>query len=116
MAASLLAGVNPIHGLYASMAGPIAGGLFASTSLVVVTTTSAAALAAGSTLADISPAERPGALFLLTVLAGALMVLAGILRLGRYTRFVANSVMVGFLTGIAVNIVLGQSLRDRRGR
>ena len=108
MAASLLAGVNPIHGLYASMAGPIAGGLFASTSLVVVTTTSAAALAAGSTLADISPAERPGALFLLTVLAGVLMVLAGILRLGRYTRFVANSVMVGFLTGIAVNIVLGQ--------
>ena len=108
MAASLLAGVNPIYGLYASMAGPIAGGLFASTSLVVVTTTSAAALAAGSTLADISPAERPGALFLLTVLAGVLMVLAGILRLGRYTRFVANSVMVGFLTGIAVNIVLGQ--------
>ena len=108
MAASLLAGVNPIHGLYASMAGPIAGGLFASTSLVVVTTTSAAALAAGSTLADISPAERPGALFLLTVAAGVLMVLAGILRLGRYTRFVANSVMVGFLTGIAVNIVLGQ--------
>ncbi len=108
MAASLLAGVNPIHGLYASMAGPIAGGLFASTSLVVVTTTSAAALAAGSTLADISPAERPGALFLLTLLAGVLMVLAGILRLGRYTRFVANSVMVGFLTGIAVNIVLGQ--------
>lgn len=108
MAASLLAGVNPIYGLYASMAGPIAGGLFASTSLVVVTTTSAAALAAGSTLADISPADRPGALFLLTVLAGVLMVLAGILRLGRYTRFVANSVMVGFLTGIAVNIVLGQ--------
>ena len=108
MAASLLAGVNPIYGLYASMAGPIAGGLFASTSLVVVTTTSAAALAAGSTLADISPAERPGALFLLTILAGVLMVLAGILRLGRYTRFVANSVMVGFLTGIAVNIVLGQ--------
>jgi SulP family sulfate permease len=108
MAASLLAGVNPIHGLYASMAGPIVGGLFASTSLVVVTTTSAAALAAGSTLDGIASADKPNALFLLTVLAGAFMVLAGILRLGRYTRFVSNSVMVGFLTGIAVNIVLGQ--------
>jgi SulP family sulfate permease len=108
MAASLLAGVNPIHGLYASMAGPIVGGLFASTTLVVVTTTSAAALAAGSTLSGMTPADKPNALFLLTVLAGAFMVLAGILRLGRYTRFVSNSVMVGFLTGIAVNIVLGQ--------
>ena len=27
MAASVLAGVNPIHGLYASLVGPIAGGL-----------------------------------------------------------------------------------------
>ncbi len=108
MAASLLAGVNPIHGLYASMAGPIVGGLFASTSLVVVTTTSAAALAAGSTLASIPRADRPDALFLLTILAGLFMVAAGVFRLGRYTRFVANSVMVGFLTGIAVNIVLGQ--------
>jgi sulfate permease, SulP family len=108
MAASLLAGVNPIHGLYASMVGPIAGGFFASTRLLVVTTTSAAALAAGSTLDHVAPAERSRALFLLTGLAGALMALAGILRLGRFTRFVANSVMVGFLTGIAVNIVLGQ--------
>jgi SulP family sulfate permease len=108
MAASLLAGVNPIHGLYASMAGPIVGGLFASTSLVVVTTTSAAALAAGSTLSGIEAADKPNALFLLTILAGAFMVLAGVFRLGRYTRFVSNSVMVGFLTGIAANIVLGQ--------
>ena len=27
MAASVLAGVNPIHGLYASFAGPVAGGV-----------------------------------------------------------------------------------------
>ena len=36
------------------------------------------------------------------------MVVAGFLRLGRYTRFVSHSVMLGFLTGIAVNIVFGQ--------
>ena len=48
MAASVLAGVNPIHGLYASFAGPVAGGLSVSTKLMVITTTSAAALAAGS--------------------------------------------------------------------
>lgn len=48
MASAVLVGVNPIHGLYASFAGPIAGGLSSSTRLMVITTTTAAALAAGS--------------------------------------------------------------------
>ena len=109
MAAAVLAGVNPVFGLYASFAGPIAGGLTASTRLMVITTTSAAALAAGSALEVVSPDQRPAALFLLTLIAGLLMVAAGILRLGRYTRFVSHSVMIGFLTGVAVNIVAGQT-------
>ena len=108
MAASVLAGVNPIHGLYASFAGPIVGGGAASTQLMVITTTSAAALAAGEAIATLPPGERSSALFLLTLLAGAAMILAGVVRLGRYTRFVSHSVMVGFLSGVAVNIVLGQ--------
>lgn len=108
MAASVLAGVNPIHGLYASFAGPIAGGGAASTQLMVITTTSAAALAAGEAIATLPPGERSGALFLITLLAGAAMIVAGVARLGRYTRFVSHSVMVGFLSGVAVNIVLGQ--------
>ena len=108
MAAAVLAGVNPVFGLYASFAGPIAGGLTASTRLMVITTTSAAALAAGSALAGIDSAQRPAALFLLTLLAGVAMLAAGFLRLGRYTRFVSHSVMIGFLTGVAVNIVAGQ--------
>jgi hypothetical protein len=45
--ASVLAGVKPVHGLYASFAGLIVGGLTASTRLVVITTTRAAALAGG---------------------------------------------------------------------
>ena len=52
--------------------------------------------------------RRSEALFLLTLIAGGLMVAAAILRLGRFTRFVPHSVMIGFLTGVAVNIVLGQ--------
>ncbi len=108
MAASVLAGVNPIHGLYASFAGPVAGGLGTSTRLMVITTTSAAALAAGSALEDVDPASRPGALFLLTLIAGVAMIAAGLLRLGRFTRFVSHSVMIGFLSGVAVNIVAGQ--------
>jgi sulfate permease, SulP family len=58
MATSVLAGVNPIHGLYAAMAGSIVGGLTARTQLMLVTTTSAAALAAGGALPGLSGDER----------------------------------------------------------
>lgn len=108
MASGVLAGVSPVHGLYASFAGPLFGGMQTSTKLMVITTTSAAALAAGSAVADIPEEDRSGALILLTLMAGVVMVAAALLRLGRYTRFVSHSVMTGFLTGIAVNIVLGQ--------
>ncbi|MFC4605990.1 SulP family inorganic anion transporter [Rhodococcus kronopolitis] len=108
MASGVLAGVSPVHGLYASFAGPLFGGMQTSTKLMVVTTTSASALAAGSAIATVPEGDRADALVLLTLIAGAVMVLAGLLRLGRYTRFVSHSVMTGFLTGISVNIVLGQ--------
>ncbi len=108
MAASVLAGISPVHGLYASFAGPIAGGLSSSTRLIVITTTSAAALAAGSAIQDLPPNQRAGAVALLTLVAGLAMVVAGALRLGRFTRFVSHSVMKGFLTGVAANIICGQ--------
>jgi SulP family sulfate permease len=53
-------------------------------------------------------AQRPAAVALLVILVGVVLVAAGLVRLGRYTRFVSYSVMTGFLTGISVNIVCGQ--------
>ncbi len=114
MAASVLAGISPIHGLYASFAGPIAGGATASTRRMLIATTSAAALAGGSAVATLPQADREPALILLTLIAGGIMLAAGIARLGRYTRFVSHSVMLGFLSGIAINIVFGQ-LADLTG-
>jgi sulfate permease, SulP family len=108
MATAVLAGVHPIQGLYACVAGPIAGGLTARTRLMVITTTGAVALAAGSALHSVADARRPAAVALLALLVAAALLLAGLLRLGRYTRFVSHSVMMGFLTGISVNIVCGQ--------
>ena len=108
MAAALLVGVNPVQGLYAAFAGPIAGGLTSSTRLMVITTTSAAALAAGSALQGVPADQRPGALLLLALMVGAVLVVAGLVGVGRYTRFVSHSVMIGFLTGISVNIVCNQ--------
>lgn len=108
MASAVLIGVNPAYGLYASIIGPVIGGLSSSTRFMVVTTTTAAALAAGSALESVPTADRSNALFLLTIMTGLIIVAAGILRLGRYVRFVSHSVMIGFLTGVSVNIVLGQ--------
>ncbi|WP_280398956.1 SulP family inorganic anion transporter [Nocardia carnea] len=109
MAAGALAGVSPVHGLYASMAGRLFGSFATSTRLMVVTATSASALAAGSALTAVPPEQRSAALILLTLFAGCVMLAAAVLRLGRYTRFVSHSVMTGFLAGIAANIVFGQS-------
>lgn len=108
MAAAALVGVNPIHGLYASFVGPIVGGLTTSTKLMVITTTSAAALASFSAVQGVPVDDRLAALLLLTVLAGGIMVLAGFFGLGRFTAFVSHSVMIGFLSGVAVSIFLGQ--------
>ncbi|MDK1026950.1 MAG: SulP family inorganic anion transporter, partial [Actinomycetota bacterium] len=82
MAAASLVGINPIFGLYASFIGPIVGGLTQSTKLMVITTTSAAALAAASALQAVPVEYRAGALFLLTLLAGAFSVAAIVLVQG----------------------------------
>jgi SulP family sulfate permease len=75
---------------------------------MVITTMSAASLAAGSALRSLPETQRPEALLLLALMAGAALVAAGLAGLGRYTRFVSYSVMIGFLTGISVNIACGQ--------
>jgi SulP family sulfate permease len=108
MASGLLAGVNPVFGLYACTVGPIAGGIFSSTALMVVTTTSAASLGAGQALGDIEGVERSNALFLMALLIGASQVVFGLLGLGRLTRFVSYSVMTGFVAGIAILTTMTQ--------
>ena len=108
LASAALAGVNPIYGLYTSIAGPIAGGALQSAQLMQIATTSAAALAAGQAVAAY-PADRRGpAMFLLAAVTGVLLVVFGLLRLGRLVRFVSHAVMTGFLIGVAVVLVLDQ--------
>ena len=108
MASGLLAGVNPIHGLYACIAGPIAGGLLSSSQLMVISTTSAAALGAGQALAHLPFEQRAGALMLLVVMIGIFQLLFGLFGAARLTRFVSYSVMTGFVCGIAVRTILTQ--------
>ena len=46
--------------------------------------------------------------FIATLLAGILLLLAGILRLGKLTAFIPTPVITGFTSGIAIIIALGQ--------
>lgn len=108
LAAAALAGVNPIYGLYSSIAAPIAGGALQSAQLMQIATTSASALAAGQIVAAYPAGRRGEAMFLLTALAGVLLLVFGLLRLGRLARFVSHAVMTGFLLGVAVVLVLDQ--------
>ncbi|HEY9516626.1 MAG TPA: SulP family inorganic anion transporter, partial [Gemmatimonadaceae bacterium] len=108
MANGVLVGVNPLYGLYATMMGPLVGGLLSSSRLMVITTTAAASLTAGQSLASAAASDRSNALFVLVLLVGAFQVLFGVLRLGRLTRFVSYSVTTGFLAGISTLLILSQ--------
>jgi len=108
LASAILAGANPAYGLYAVMIGTPVGALLSSSVFMTITNTSALSITAGTALAGFDATSYPKALFTLTVLTGVVMLLAGLLRLGRLTRFISHSVMIGFLTGISVLVVLSQ--------
>jgi len=109
LASATLAGVNPVYGLYASIAAPITGSALVSTQLMQISTTSASALAAGQVIAGYPAGERDDVLFLLVILIGLWLALFGVLRAGRLVRFVSHAVMTGFLGGVAVLLILDQS-------
>jgi len=107
LASGLLAGVNPVAGLYSYMFGLAGGALFTSTAFMAVQGTGAMAIIVADV--DLAARDDPSrSLFTLSVLTGVVMILAGLLRLGSVLRFVSNSVMTGFITAVGINIVLGQ--------
>ena len=108
MAGGVLAGVNPMLGLYANMVGPVVGGLLASSALMVVMDTSASALVAGQSLRTLDAGQRESLLALMVIVAGVIQIVFGVLRMGRITRFVSYSVMTGFLAGVSVVLMLSQ--------
>src|SRR4051794_8938416 len=108
LASAALAGVNPVYGLYTSIAAAISGSLVVSAQLMQIATTTASALAAGQAIAVYPTEQRDQALFLLVLLTGIFLAIFGVLRLGRLIRFVSYSVMTGFLIGVAVVLILDQ--------
>ena len=107
LASGLLAGVNPVYGLYGYLYGTIGGALFASTTYMAVQATGAMSIIVADV--DLAGRDDPSrSLFTLSIATGIVMIVAGLLRLGGLLRFVSNSVMTGFITAVGANIVLGQ--------
>ena len=107
LASGLLAGVNPLAGLYGYLYGMVGATLFTSTAFMAVQGTGAMAIVVADV--DLSSRTDPAkSLFTLSIVTGVVMIMAGVLHFGSFLRFVSNSVMTGFITAVGINIVLGQ--------
>lgn len=110
MALAVASGVAPQYGLYTAI---IAGGVIAALggSMVQVSGPTAAFVVL---LAPISARFGLGGLILATLMAGILLVIMGVARLGGLIQFVPYPVTTGFTAGIAVVIATLQ-LKDFLG-
>ena len=110
MAFALIAGINPIYGLYTAIVATLVGALFDGHGVMTIAPTNALALVVGSalgTFADGSGGELER-LFALTALVGVFQLGFGFLRLGRLMRYFDAAVMTGFIGGAGLLIVLNQ--------
>ncbi|MEM9249960.1 MAG: SulP family inorganic anion transporter [Pseudomonadota bacterium] len=104
IAFSIIAGVDPKVGLYASF------------SIAVITAITGgrpgmiSAATAATAVLMVTLVKEHGLQYLLaaTVLAGLLQIGAGLLRLGFVMRFVSKSVMTGFVNALAILIFMAQ--------
>lgn len=108
LAAGLLAGVNPLAGLYGYLFGTLGGALATGSAFMTVQATGAMAVI----ISDVPETQDGGgagaALMTLALLTGLLMLGLGLARAGRLVRFIPTAVLVGFINAVAVSIVLGQ--------
>lgn len=108
LATGLLAGVNPLAGLYGYMVGTVSGALTTSSTFMAVQGTGAMAMLMADVAVLRESSDPDRALVTLSILTGVVMIVAGLLKLGAMLRFVSNAVMVGFINAVGINIVLGQ--------
>jgi SulP family sulfate permease len=111
LAYALLVGVPPQVGLYASMAPLLLYSIFGTSRALAVGPVAVASLmtaaAAGQVAAQGTP-EFLGAAIALSMVAGLLLILMGVLRLGFLANFLSHPVVSGFITAAAVQIAAGQ--------
>jgi Sulfate permease and related transporters (MFS superfamily) len=101
---SIIAGVDPKVGLYASVVIAIVISFAGGRPAMISAATAATAVLFGTLV------REHGLQYLLaaTILAGIIQIVAGWLRVGALMRFVSRSVMTGFVNALAILIFMAQ--------
>ncbi len=111
VAYSQLAGVPPQAGLFAAPFLLLGYALFGSSRQLMVGATSASAVMLAGTVAVLAgsdPNKYAALMAGLTITVGMVVLLLGIARLGFIKNFLAESVLTGFIFGLALVIAIGQ--------
>ncbi len=110
IALALASGVSPEQGLYtAIVAGFVISALGGSKVQIAGPTAAFASIVAG-----IVARSGMEGLAVATILAGIILILMGLCRMGSLIRFIPTTITAGFTAGIAVTIIIGQ-LKDFLG-
>jgi SulP family sulfate permease len=104
IALALASGVEPAAGIYTAIAAGFFVSLLGGSRVQIAGPTAAFA----TIVAGIVVTEGMDGLIIATVLAGILLILMGILKLGALIKFIPSTITVGFTAGIAVTILVGQ--------
>ncbi|WP_442598770.1 SulP family inorganic anion transporter [Neobacillus sp. D3-1R] len=104
IAFSIIAGVDPMIGLYASFCIAVVTAFVGGRPGMISAATGATALLMTTLVAD------HGLQYLLaaTILTGLIQIVMGALKLGRLMKFVPRSVMIGFVNALAILIFTAQ--------
>lgn len=111
LAYSLLVGLPPQYGLYASMAPLVLYAVFGTSRALAVGPVAMASLMTATAASQIAAAGTPefvGAAIALAMISGLLLLVMGILRLGFLANFLSHPVISGFITAAAIQIAAGQ--------
>ncbi|MDA9800973.1 SulP family inorganic anion transporter [Candidatus Pseudothioglobus singularis] len=104
VAFALLAGLNPLVGLYAAFTIGIVTSILGGRPGMISGATGAIAVVIG-TLVALHGVEY---LFAAVVLTGIIQIVFGLLRMGKFIRLVPHPVFLGFVNGLAIVIFLSQ--------
>ena len=110
IALAIASGVGPEAGLYTAIVAGFLIALLGGSPVQISGPTAAFA----TIVAGIVAASGMEGLVAATIIAGVLLILMGVFRLGTLIRFVPYTITTGFTAGIAVTIVAGQ-LKDLFG-
>lgn len=110
IALAIASGVAPEQGLYTAIVAGFLIALFGGSRVQISGPTAAFA----TIVAGIVATDGLDGLIAATIIAGVILMLMGLLKLGTLIRFVPFTITTGFTAGIAVTIVIGQ-IKDLLG-